>query len=136
MGEAREEQGEEGEGKDGGGGGCVYYRDGKPLTRAHIWRDGFDMNQFAREWNYETGAFVDGHLPTWVPEEQEALFEAARHGEVSSSRLVSLQRQLFFSLATDLRELFLLQVKCPVVALPLCCNEEHSSTDTLRASTA
>jgi hypothetical protein len=94
MGEAREEQGEEGEGKDVGG-GCVYYRDGKPLTRAHIWRDGFDINQFAREFNYETCSFVDGHLPTWVPEEQESLFEAARHGEVSSSRLASLlQRQL------------------------------------------
>ena len=96
MGEAGEQRGEEGEGKDGGE-GCVYYRDGKHLTRAHIWRDGFDINQFAREWNYETGAFVDGHLPTWVPGEQEALFEAARHGEVSSSRLASqLHRLLFF----------------------------------------
>lgn len=102
MGEAREEQGEEGEGKDGGG-GCVYYRDGKPLTRDHIWRDGFDMNQFAREWNCATGAFVDGHLPTWVPEEQEALFQAARHGEVSRSRLASLlQLHFCFWLATDL----------------------------------
>ena len=26
---------------------------------------GFDMNQWEREWNWHTGAFVDGHLPTW-----------------------------------------------------------------------
>ena len=38
------------------------------VTCGGCWRGlgpGFDMNQWEREWNCHTGAFVDRHLPTW-----------------------------------------------------------------------
>lgn len=43
----------------------TFKRRGRTLSRAHAYWDGYDLNQFGREWDCETGEFADGHLPEW-----------------------------------------------------------------------
>jgi len=42
-----------------------FVRKGRILSCAHVYWDGYDLNQFGREWDCETGEFADGHLPDW-----------------------------------------------------------------------
>ena len=72
----------------------VMYRKGwRMVSREHIWERGYDLNQFGREWDCETGEFCDGHSVNWMPEAQQALFRAARHGESCPQKLAALVDQ-------------------------------------------